>query len=262
MAGPHRGHDRFYREAVSRREGEVSFQAAVGESDLWITARQDISGQDISQQDLSRQVADFLHEVRGAVMAYAVLHPEFLRSLVPLGVPGSAPAIVRRMARAGRECGVGPMAAVAGAVAQAVAERFAGQSPDLLVENGGDLYLCSTKERTVALLAEPESGACVGLRIPAGDFPLSLCSSSGTVGHSLSLGRGDLVTVRASGVEHAGALADAAATALANLVREDRDVGRVVEAARAWEGLGIEGVFAQCGKKIAVWGKMELTALG
>lgn len=247
MGDGHTGFHRFYRETMSRRAGEVSFQAAVGESDLWITAR----------EDFSRSVADLLHELRGAIRAYAVVHPEFLDSLVPLEVPGSAPDIVRAMAGAGRACGVGPMAAVAGSVAQAVAERFASRSPDFLVENGGDLYLCSTRERTVALLAEPESGASVGVRLAPQEFPVALCSSSGRVGHSLSLGRGDLVTVRAA----SGPLADAAATALANLVKRDRDVGRVVEQAWAWEPLGIQGVFAQCGKKISVWGKMELVVV-
>lgn len=247
MGTRHTSHDRFYREAVSRRQGEVSFQAAVGESDLWVTARESLAG----------PIADHLHEIRGQIQSFAVMHPEFLKSLVPVSVPAAAPAIVRAMADAGQACGVGPMAAVAGAVAQSVADCFVGKSPDILVENGGDLFLHSTRERTVALLAEPESGANIGLSIAADEFPLALCSSSGKVGHSISLGRGDLVTVRAA----FGALADAAATALANLIEQDRDVGRVVEQAKAWEPQGIQGVFAQSGKKIAVWGKMELIAL-
>lgn len=247
MGDRHLSHDRVYRETLPVRSGEVGFQAAVGESDLWVVAR----------RDLSREIADYLHQIRGHIQAYSVMHPEFLTSLVPLDVSGSAPEIVRAMAEAGRICSVGPMAAVAGAVAQAVADRFRDESPDLLVENGGDLYLHSTKDRTVALLAEPESGAKIGLAIGAEEFPLALCSSSGKVGHSLSLGQGDLVTVRAG----SGPLADAAATALANMIQEDRDVGRVVEQARAWEEHGIEGVFAQSGKKIAVWGKMEMVAL-
>lgn len=247
MAERHTSHDRFYREAVSAHDGEVSFQAAVGESDLWVTARENLAG----------PIADHLHAIRGHIRAYAVLHPEFLTSLTPLAVPETAPDIVRAMAEAGQACGVGPMAAVAGAVAQSVADAFAGRSPDILVENGGDVFLHSTRERTVALLAEPESGAKVGLTIAADEFPLALCSSSGKVGHSLSLGTGDLVTVRSG----SGALADAAATALANLVKQDRDVGRVVQLAQEWEPLGVEGVFAQSGRKLAVWGKMELIAL-
>lgn len=243
----HTSVDRFYREAVSLQDGEVSFQAAVGESDLWVTAREDLSG----------PIADHLHIIRGQIQAFAVMHPEFLRSLVPLGVPGAAPEIVRAMAEAGQACGVGPMASVAGAVAQSVADAFCRQSPDVLVENGGDVYLHSTRDRTVALLAEPESGAKIGLSISADEFPVALCSSSGKVGHSLSLGKGDLVTVRSG----SGPLADAAATALANIIQEDKDVGRVVELAQQWEAHGIDGVFAQCGKKIAAWGKMELVAL-
>lgn len=247
MANQHRSHDRFYREAISTQRGEVSFQTAVGESDLWVTAR----------ENFSRDIANFLHAIRGQIQAYAVMHPEFLKSLVPLDVPEAASPIVRAMAEAGRVCSVGPMAAVAGAVAQWVADEFCERSPDILVENGGDVFMHSTKDRTVALLAEPDSGAKIGITIQAEAFPVALCSSSGKVGHSLSLGQGDLVTVRAK----TGPLADAAATALANMIQEDKDVGHVTDQAQAWAEHGIEGVFAQSGKKIAAWGEMELVAL-
>ncbi|MDD4953205.1 MAG: UPF0280 family protein, partial [Desulfovibrionaceae bacterium] len=172
-------------------------------------------------------------------------------------VPESAPALARAMAAAAAACGVGPMAAVAGAIAQAVVERFAGLSPNLLVENGGDIFMRSTRGRTVALLAEPGSGARLGLRLEARDFPLSLCSSSGTIGHSLSLGQGDLVAVRAKDA----AFADAAATALANELGAASDLEAVVALARLLAPKGLDGVFAQCRGRLAVWGRMELVAL-
>lgn len=64
---------------------------------------------------------------------------------------------------------------------------------DCLVENGGDLYLISSRDRVIGLLPEPGSGLFIGVRIPAGDCPLSLCASSGRIGHSLCFGRGELV---------------------------------------------------------------------
>ena len=150
------------------------------------------------------------------------------------------------------------MAAVAGSVAQFTAEAVAAESPDILVENGGDVFMLSTRDRTAALLAEPESGARLGLSLAREDFPLSLCSSSGRIGHSLSLGRGDLVVVRSQSAP----LADAAATALANLLNGPEDLDRLADQACQWEHAGLDGVFAQCGGKLAVWGRMELVVIG
>ncbi len=243
--GLHLGVGRDYRDGVAPAGGEVRFQVVIEESDLFIVAR----------RDLSAEIAAFLREVRGQLKNHILLHREFLDSLTPVAAPASAPEVARRMAAAAEVCGVGPMAAVAGTIAQMVAERFAGVSPDLIVENGGDIFLCSTRDRTVALLAEPGSGSRLGWRIPAAEFPTSLCSSSGRVGHSLSLGRSDIVTVRAD----SGALADAAATALANALKKPADLAKVTERAAAIPG--VLGIFAQCAGHAAAWGRVELAVL-
>ncbi|MDP3427403.1 MAG: UPF0280 family protein, partial [Humidesulfovibrio sp.] len=141
--------------------------------------------------------------------------------------------------------------------AQLVADHFAAVSPNIIVENGGDISLHSTRERLVALLGDPKGGARLGLRLKKGDFPVSLCASSATIGPSLSLGQGELVVVRSK----SGAFADAAATALANLIDSGDDLDLVLKSARKMAPLGLEGVFAQAGGKLAVWGKMELVAL-
>ena len=243
----YRGVGRGYREALAPDRDEVSFQVVLEESDLWVVAR----------RDLSRETADYLRGLRAELKSHILVHPEFLASLEPLATPADAPEPARRMYDAARACEVGPMAAVAGTISQMVCERFRGESPDILVENGGDLFLCSTRERVVGLLAEPESGARLGLRIPAGEFPTSLCSSSGRIGHSLSLGHGDLVTVRAD----SGALADAAATALCNLLKSARDLSRVLARAQELEPAGVLGVFAQMGGQVAAWGRVELVGI-
>lgn len=245
---PHLAAERGYRRRVTPGLGEAAFQVVVEQTDLLVVAR----------SDLSSAIGSFLHALRGPLEAYIAERPEFLASLVPVPVPAEAPALVRDMAAAALACGVGPMAAVAGAIAQAVADRFAPESPDILVENGGDCFLHSTRPRTVALLADPAGGPALGLALDTRDFPCSLCSSSASIGHSLSLGSGDLVAVRA----RSGALADAAATALCNLLRTRRDLNRVTRAAQALQPAGVDGVFAQLGGHIAVWGKMELAALG
>lgn len=245
---PHTSAWRRYRDdlAVSR-PGEQSFQVVVEQTDLWILAG----------RDLRREASDLIHELRAALKGYIALHPEFRDSLEPVGAPEGVHPVVRDMAEAGRACGVGPMAAVAGAIAQGVAEGLAPLSPDVLVENGGDVHMLSTVERTVALLSDPSSRAGLGLRLAPEDFPVSLCASSGRIGHSLSLGRSDLVVVRSP----QAAVADAAATALGNLMHTRGDLGLVAETAESWSEHGVEGVFAQLAGRIVVWGRMELGAV-
>jgi uncharacterized protein len=238
---------RTYRGRCRPGPGEVIFQVVVEQTDLWVVA----------EQDLRREVLDAVNACRGILRAYIARQPDFSVSLEPVEVEKKAPAIIQNMAQAARLCQVGPMAAVAGAVAQWVAGRCVARSPNLLVENGGDLFLSSTRERIIGLLANPEKGMNLGLRLSSGDFPCSLCSSSGTVGHSLSFGHADLVVVRAGDA----ALADAAATALGNLLNTPKDMKIVMERAKKLGKHGLDGVFAQCGGQIGVWGNMDLVCL-
>jgi hypothetical protein len=238
---------RAYREAIVPRPGECSFQVVLEHTDLFITAESDLSG----------PILDYVRELRGELKNFMLLTPGFRESLRPVPAPETAPRVAREMARAAELCNVGPMAAVAGTFAHLVAEHFAPVSPNILVENGGDITLFSTRERVVALLGDPATGARLGLRIPKGDFPLSLCGSSATIGPSLSLGQGELVVVRSK----SGAFADAAATNLANLIDTGDDLDLVLARAKQLAPYGLEGVFAQAGGKLAVWGKMELVAL-
>jgi len=243
----HTDPDRGYRGALAPGKGETSFSVVVEESDLRITATRDLSG----------EIAPYLTLLRGELKNYILLHPEFATSLTPLPNDPAAPPLVRTMLEAAMHCQVGPMAAVAGAVAQATADRFAAHSPDILVENGGDIYMHSTRERLVALLAKPVQGARLALRLSSGDFPAALCGSSATIGHSLSFGRADLVSVKA----RSGALADAAATTLGNLAQSGSHLPLVLERAQELARFGITGVFAQVDDTVGVWGDMELAVL-
>ena len=244
-SGTHRSPFRTYR--ASQQPELVSFQLVVEETDLWVAAR----------QDLSASMADHVRQLRGQIRAYAAIHPQFLPSLIPLDAGPHAPEIVRRMCRAGQLTGVGPMAAVAGTVAQMVAEHFHGQSPDLLVENGGDTYLFSTRDRHIGILSMPDEDVRLCVPVRAIEFPCSFCASSAKIGHSLSFGNADLVVTRAKDA----ALADAAATALANALKDAGSMDAVLAQALAWETIGLDGVFTQCEGKIGVWGKMELAVV-
>lgn len=238
----HRSPFRTYRAA--QRPDLLSYQLVIEETDLWIAAT----------TDLSAPMADAARELRGQIKTHAAIHPEFLTSLTPLEADPRAPDVIQRMCRATALFDVGPMAAVAGTIAQMVAERFVALSPDLLVENGGDTYLCSTQDRHIGILSIPDQDMRLCVPVAAAEFPCSFCASSARIGHSLSFGNADLVVTRARDA----ALADAAATALANRLKGAADMDAVLAQAQAWETIGLDGVFAQCAGQIGVWGRMEL----
>jgi hypothetical protein len=238
---------RAYRQTLRPRPGETIFQVVVAQTDLLVVA----------ERPLAREIGDFASALRSRLMTYILLHPEFRDSLTPVAVTDAAPVIAHDMAEAAARFGVGPMAAVAGAVSQAVADRFAAISPNLLIENGGDVFLRSTVERTVALLARPIEGARLGLRFPPEKLPAAVCASSAKVGPSLSLGQADMVTV----VADRGAVADAAATALGNLLVSPEDLDGVLAAARGMARQGVRGAFIQLGELVGMVGDLELVAL-
>jgi len=233
---------RTYREAVDAA-GLVSFEVVRAETDLHISA----------SRDLSREAGALVREIRSTLEGYVATHPRFAESFVPVDVEPDAPEIVRAMAEAGRAAGVGPMAAVAGAVAERVARGLAPASPEIIVENGGDLYLMGNMPRTVLLEAgdSPLSGR-VALAIAAEELPVAVCTSSGTVGPSVSLGVAHAATILADD----GAFADAAATAVGNVVHGPDDVEDAVAVGRAMPG--VRGVVVIAGERIAAAGQIHL----
>jgi uncharacterized protein len=159
---------------------------------------------------------------RAILEEYIRRHPHFHHSLEPVAVKAGAPEVARRMAWAAAKVGVGPMAAVAGAMAQlAVEAGIKAGAGEAIVDNGGDIYLQTVEPLIIGLFpGESEQIGRLAFSLQASDTPLSICSSSGKMGHSLSLGQCDLATV----VAKDAALADAAATRAANLVKTVADV--------------------------------------
>jgi ApbE superfamily uncharacterized protein (UPF0280 family) len=237
--------DRVYRTAC-RQQGLVAFTAKVKETDLWIQA----------QADLTKQAVESILRHRRGLELYIEERPEFLGSLAPLAPDPLAPALAKAMLAAGRLAGTGPMAAVAGAVAQAVAQDLMPLSPQIIVENGGDIFLALERTTVVGLFAGGSrlSGK-LGIQLEARDMPLALCTSSATVGPSLSLGKADAATILAKD----GALADAAASALGNLVQTPADLGLAVE--RMQDIPGVLGALAVMGDRLAAWGQITLVQL-
>ena len=224
----------------------VTFQVRVKETDLLIHASRPM-------EDRTREL---VLEQRRYLEQFIALHPDFATALVPWTRMGPAPEIVSRMMDAGRRAGVGPMAAVAGAVAESVGRALLEEVDEVVVENGGDVFIRTNGSLTVGIYAgaSPLSHN-IGLRIPALPKPISICTSSGTVGHSLSKGKADAVCV----VSPQCALADAAATAIGNRVRSAADIRNAIEAARQIDG--VTGGVIIVGETLGVWGTVELVPL-
>ncbi len=238
---------RAYRQNYAHHH-ERMFQVVVEQTDLCI----------ICDQDLRDPVFDHVHALRGRIMAYAQLHPAFLTALTPLPPAPDGSALIRTMLEAARAVQVGPMATVAGAIAQDVADTFGPECGDILVENGGDIFIRSSSPRTIGLLPDPDNEMTLGLSLEPRDFPCAVCASSASIGHSLSLGRGDLVVTRA----RSGPLADAAATRLCNELKTRKDLRKVLGLADGFREKGLLGVLAQCEGQIGIRGEMELVGLG
>ncbi|MHA1772310.1 MAG: UPF0280 family protein [Candidatus Thorarchaeota archaeon] len=149
------------------------------------------------------------------IRQYIRTHPWFWSNLEPLEVEDDAPVIVKRMAEAARVVNVGPMATVAGAIAQTVVEHLVEKgATHVILDNGGDIAMFLDHPIVAGIYAGRQGIRNLGLYIETTHRPLGLCTSSATVGPSLSFGRTDAATVFADDV----ILADAAATALGNLV--------------------------------------------
>jgi len=233
---------RFYRD-WSRDKDLVSFNVTVKETDLYIRA----------QRNLREKALEIVVKQRELLEGYISRHPEFLTTLSPLTLGRDAPQIAKIMATASVQVGVGPMAAVAGAFAEMVGRTLLEFSDEVVVENGGDIFLKLAKPRTIGIFAgsSPYSGK-LAIQIKPAETPLGVCTSSGTVGHSLSFGKADAAIVLAPDA----ALADAAATALGNLVKTPEDMGNAIDFIRSVNG--ITGAAVIIGEKMAAWGKINL----
>ena len=234
---------RYYRDWSKDRD-LVSFNVVVKETDLYIRAR----------KNYKDKAFEIVQRQRAALENYIARHPGFLTALVPFPVTADAPAIARSMEEAAEKVNVGPMAAVAGAFAEFVGKDLLKFSSEIIVENGGDIFLKTAKSRLVGVYAgenSPLTGK-IALKIEPADTPLGICTSSGTVGHSLSFGKSDAVVVLAP----SAALADAAATAIGNIVKAETDIEIALEFARGVSGL--VGVAVIINDKMGVWGKVNL----
>jgi ApbE superfamily uncharacterized protein (UPF0280 family) len=237
--------ERTYRNSV-KTDDLVQFNVVIKETDLLVRA----------EKDLSQEAKESVLKYRNQLETYITMNPNFEKSLVPIEEIPHVPKIVKEMIWASSMARVGPMAAVAGAMAQLVSEDLLRFSDEVIIENGGDIYLATSKERIVGIYAGSSPLSMkVGIVIKPEDSPIGICTSSGTVGHSLSFGRADAVCI----VSKSAALADAAATAVGNIVQEKKDIEQGLE--RGQEIEGVSGVLIIVREKMGAWGNIRLVRL-
>ena len=173
------------------------------------------------QEAAEKAVLTYRHQLEKHISTF----PEFARSLMPLPFQTEAPSLIREMLQAARLARVGPMASVAGALAEQVGKDLLEHTRQVIVENGGDIFLKVSQDITVGIYAgtSPLSNK-LAVKIPSSITPLGVCTSSGTVGHSLSFGKADAVTI----IAQSTALADATATAIGNRVKKTADIKTVL----------------------------------
>lgn len=237
--------ERSYRSRFSNDERRW-FCVKFLESDLWI-------GVDSGSYRASMEADTYamLVDLRRQMDAYLLMDPQYKTALTPYDAGLEAPAILKEMSRVSHKTGIGPMSAVAGAVAKKVAEFLGTQ--EVIVENGGDIYAQAASDMDISVFAgQSPLSEKIGLHIPAADFPLGICTSSGTVGPSLSLGRADAVMIVCKDVM----LADSYATAMANRIKTVNDLQSVID--RISDIPEILGAIAVKDDRMAITGCYEL----
>lgn len=231
---------RLYRSVIDPG-GLTCREVRLKESDLYVCGEGDISG--YALQSLEKHRAD--------LEIYLGKHHDFATSFRPVPATGQAPPVVKEMAEAASLFGVGPMSAVAGAIAQKVGEDLLAISPRLLIENGGDLFIAGGGRWKIGIFAGRDKPP-LRISVESGSRGVGVCTSSSTIGPSVSLGIAEAAVV----VARTAAIADAAATWLGNMVRSETDVSAVMDTGK--DSQHVEGLLLVSGDSIGAWGCVEL----
>ena len=236
---------RTYRNLIKKND-LVSFNVMVKETDLCIYAK----------KNLVDRATESVLKYRGYVENYINSYPEFKKTLKPWQIEEPVTGIIRKMIDAGNKAGVGPMAAIAGAISEHVGLDLLSYSDEVIVENGGDIFLKTNTPVNIAIFAgKSPLSLRIGIRIYPIIKPAAICTSSGTVGHSLSLGIADAVCVSSESC----ALADAAATSIGNYVKSKTDISKAIDVGKNIKG--ITGIIIIVKDKIGMWGNLEMISV-
>lgn len=235
--------DRFYR-ASPDTERWTSFRVKVETSDLYIRASRDLS---VPAERIVRLLRE---ELRAQIDRQGSFHTSF----TPVERLEGSREIVSMMYDASEHAGVGPMAAVAGAVAEMTGRALSGDSEELIVENGGDVWMKLSRPSLVSLYPGGLAFRGLSLAIDPAMTPCGVCTSSARIGPSFSFGRADAATV----IAPSAALADALATEVCNRVTREEEME---DAAAFAMSCGAAGVLIVLRDRLLALGRVELADL-
>ncbi|MGE5197962.1 MAG: UPF0280 family protein [Deltaproteobacteria bacterium] len=234
---------RFYRDWVNVKDLFLE-RVVYQETDLQI-----LTDKPLDQEFIQERIRTYRRQIE----IYISKDRRFLTSLKPIAVELKTTPIIREMSRAARKANVGPMAAVAGAIAQFLGKDLLRKGyKEIIIENGGDIFLVTRKIRKVAIYSGTSLfWKSLKLKIRPQDTPLGICTSSGKVGHSLSFGSAESVVILSKNAS----LADAVATATGNLVNSKADLQKAIAFACSIKGVCAAVIIFK--NSLASWGKVE-----
>lgn len=236
---------RYYRQLV-KNTSQVGFDLTVKETDLYIHAP-------VHLKPIAREL---VLKYRGYLESYIERYPEFLHALTPWNIEGPAPSIIRDMISASHKASVGPMAGVAGAIAEYVGKDLLSYTNEVIIENGGDIFIRKNDPVTIGIYAgKSPLSMKIGICVDFGQKPFSVCTSSGTVGHSLSFGIADAVCI----VAESATFADAVATSVGNRVQSEADIPVAMNYGKSLDG--VTGIVIILKDKIAAWGNIQIVPI-
>ena len=233
---------RFYRE-TSIPEDLYCYEVKEKESDLLIS----------SGKYLKDLATENLKKYRSQLEEYIKKDHHFVSALTPYELLDNAPMIARKMQEAGEICNVGPMAAVAGAISQFLGEDLLKTTDEVIIENGGDIFIKTKKIRRVAIFSGDTAWKNrLIFRIEPEQTPLGICTSSGKIGHSLSFGNADAVAI----ISESAILADAVATAVGNMIKSHHDIPKAINYCKKIKK--VKGVAIVKDNHLGIWGEFQL----
>jgi len=235
--------ERFYRN-ITRPSDLLCYEVKYKETDLWCCTKTE------SRRFIEDRVFFYRHQLEEYIRG----RPIFKESLMPIGDDPFAPAIAKEMISVSAQVGVGPMATVAGAIAEFLGRDIAHMTDEYIIENGGDISIKTSRERMILVYAKKSPfSQRIAIKIKASEKPYGVCTSSATVGPSMSLGKADAVCI----VADSALFADGLATCVGNSVKSKDDIAPAIEIGKTFPN--VIGILIIVGDSLGVWGDLEIT---
>lgn len=230
-----------YRKLINAK-GLVRSAVIDKDSDLLIFAEKALTG---AALDVLKKQKQFIED-------FTAKNPKFGTTVKPYSVSPFSPSIVHLMSWAAKKANVGPTTSYAGAIAEKVGKAMLKYSKEVIVENGGDMFIKTNRTRKIGIYAgKSPFSEKIAIEIAPHDTPLGICTISPTG----SSGTADAIVVTARSC----ALADAAATAIGELVKSEETIGDGLELAKKIRGL--QAVLIIKNDKIGAWGTLKIVSL-